>query len=386
MEKTRVTSTLIIAITLTMTLFANTTSADIKSNNQIIQSYGEIKAQHTFYTEGQWIKDGEGNVVILRGVNFEGLEYGAWNTHTEQDYAIISSWGLNVVRLPIAWSYIESEPGTYNYEYLNYVDRDIAWAKQNGLYVILDMHQYQWSPYFDSGNGMPIWAVSNYPRNNEGKLNAIDDFWLGKGPNGTQVNTENPSVRDRYINMWMFIANYYLNEPTIIAYDLFNEPNSNLSPDSWQVNYLYPFYKELINAIRSVDANRILIYEPFGRFSVVNAQLAKDLTESNLVASFHFYDNQPYNANFTALEKSFISDNPLTKVHYNWTIPVLVGEFGVKADTENAQLWLKDSLSIFEKYQVGWMYYTYQKSDKATMVLMYADGTERAELTAPLKR
>jgi hypothetical protein len=82
------------------------------------------------HTNGKWIVDEDGNIVILRDANFMGYEFGAWNTHTEEDYARMASWGFNVVRLPIAWHYIEPEPGFYNESYFtNYVDRDIAWLK-----------------------------------------------------------------------------------------------------------------------------------------------------------------------------------------------------------------------------------------------------------------
>jgi hypothetical protein len=357
---------------------------------QNISSYGVVNygvsGMRWLRTNGKWIVDEDGNVVILRGANFMGYEFGAWDTHTEEDYARMASWGFNVVRLPIAWAYIEQQPGAYDSGYLrNYVDKDIAWAKKYGIYIVLDMHQWRWSPYWD-GEGMPAWMVSGYPQNDNGRFAAVSDFWAGKGPNATEASPLNPSMQDRFIAMWKFVANYYANESTIAAYEVFNEPNGNLEPWDVQTTQLYPFYETIIDEIRSVDANHIIIYEPMGYFDQGNAKLAKNLIRPNLVASFHFYDYQPYTStNAAQLENSFISNNPLTKPNMNWTIPVLVGEFGIDADSPNAGLWMKDVISIFNKYQVGWTVWAYGKYDSNPMVLLYSNGTERTRLTTYLK-
>ena len=104
-------------------------------------------------TNATQIVDQFGNVVVLRGVDLTGYEYVppilSVHPHYSSDYATIASWGFNVVRLPISWENLEPRPGQYNDSYLqNLVDHDIEWAKEYGVYVVLDMHQVCWSSHF----------------------------------------------------------------------------------------------------------------------------------------------------------------------------------------------------------------------------------------------
>jgi len=59
-----------------------------------------------FRTSGKWFVNSRGQVIILNGVDFHGNEVGAFGDHTEEDYRNIRSYGFNVVRLPIAWSFV----------------------------------------------------------------------------------------------------------------------------------------------------------------------------------------------------------------------------------------------------------------------------------------
>jgi endoglycosylceramidase len=340
-------------------------------------------------TNGKWVVDEDGNIVILRGVNFHGYEVGAFNEHTEADYERIRSWGFNVVRLPIAWSYIEPTPGFYNDSYFSeHVDKDIMWAKKHGLYIILDMHQWKWSPYFTypgkGTNGMPVWLVNGYPNSEEGKNQAVADFWLGKGPNGTDATPTNPSMQDRYIKAWRYVASRYSNESTIIAFDLFNEPPDTSAEGlttSKVRDYLFSFYERLIDSIRAVDSNHIIIYQALGG----GAWWAKLLDKPNIVFSTHYYDlDQNYSGDKAEIEEDFLvrrwnapKDNPIK----NWNIPIIIGEFGYNDDWANCELWVRDVTDIFDKYQLkGYLWWTYFKSDTYGKALLRKDGTERVQV------
>lgn len=349
-------------------------------------------------TDGKWIVDGEGNIVILRGADFMGYEFGAWNAHTKEDYARMASWGFNVVRLPVAWHYIEPQPEVYNVSYFeNIVDRDIAWAKKYGIYIILDMHQWYWSNFFNSCggwvNGLPSWMVSGYPNNATGLGQAITDFWTWKAPNGTDTSAENPSMQDRFISMWKYVARRYVNETVIAGYDLFNEPLYS-SPyisegldASETATYLYSFYNRLIDEIRTVDPYHILIYEPVGGWHTDSAQL---LNRTNLVFSYHYLlHSGGYSGDARALEMDIVNrylDKPTSSPIRNWNIPCLVGEFGVPLKVTNSSLWARNIVSIWNKYELGWAWWTYWKSDEADMSLCYANGTEKKEIVQYLKQ
>jgi len=347
------------------------------------------------HVDGKWIKDIDGNVVILRGAGFTGYEWGS-SKHTEDDYARMASWGFTAVRLPIAWSYIEPQPETYDFSYFdNYLDKDISWAKKYGLYIILDMHQWVWSPYFSwwggCGNGFPYWTVNAYPNTFEGVGRAITDFWLDKGPNGTEPYPTNPSLQDRFINMWKIVVDRYRNEPHVL-YELFNEPyrGDYYYPegglDVWETaKHLFPFYERLISSIRQIDPNHIIVYEPVSGWHVSSAQ---KLDTPNLVFSFHCYDYAySYDGNSVALENSFYDkfmSKPDSDPIMNWNVPILLGEFGTGLEYPNPGLWTKDMTEICAKYQLHWTWWNYFKSDAGSS-LLYENGTEKTILTEPLK-
>jgi aryl-phospho-beta-D-glucosidase BglC (GH1 family) len=273
------------------------------------------------------------------------------------------------------------------------VDRDIAWAKKYGIYIILDMHQWRWSPHF-GGNGLPVWMVASYPNSKEGMGQAIMDFWLGKGPNGTDANETNPSMQERFVNVWKYVAQRYVNEPTIAAYELFNEPyhssdliQGGLDP-AQTASYLFPFYCKVIESIRIVDANHIIAYQPVGGWDSGRAQ---KLNYSNLVYTFHFYGESPYSGNSTKLKEDFMYryNPPYTwqSKPIEWNMPIWLGEFGTDAQpwNPNASLYVRDMMVILNEIQIGWAWWVYWKSDTYGKALLYANGTERTELTTYLK-
>src|SRR5262249_5265020 len=74
------------------------------------------------HADPDWVRDAQGRVVILRGANYSGLEFGNFvgnrNGPAEADFAQMEGWGFNVIRLPIAWSYLEAQPIQFDDTYL----------------------------------------------------------------------------------------------------------------------------------------------------------------------------------------------------------------------------------------------------------------------------
>ncbi len=104
-----------------------------------------------------------GTYVLLHGADYSGAEVDAF-TFTPKDFEAMASWGFNVIRMPIAWSFVEPKPGVYDQSYINQVKQAVAMANRYGIYVIIDMHQWHWSPYFGqlygtTTNGLPTWAL-----------------------------------------------------------------------------------------------------------------------------------------------------------------------------------------------------------------------------------
>ena len=337
-------------------------------------------------TDGTRIVNENGNVVILRGVNFYGYEYGYWDSHKESDYAKIASWGFNVVRLPITWNFIEPKPGWYNDTYLaTTVDRDLAWAQKYLIYVIIDMHQIRWSSYFtfegEDAAGEPNWAVGEYPNSASGQHQATSDFWNGKGPNGTLATPANPSMQERFVTMWQHVAARYGLSRVVAGYDILNEPAypylSGETDPSWYnftTQTLPSFYAQVADGIRSVDPNHILFWED---------PTAVPLNRPNTVYAPHYpgggiWGYRGKNALIAAIEHLVLTSQ-------TWNVPVFIGEWGVVASYASATLYIIDNLELYDKYNLGSAWWTFGRTT-FEMVLLDGNGNPRTILINSLLR
>ncbi|NUN95200.1 MAG: cellulase family glycosylhydrolase [Candidatus Omnitrophica bacterium] len=151
---------------------------------------------------------------------------------TQEDFHRISGWGFNSIRLLLIWDAIEPEPGEYDENYLRMIDERIAWARNAGLGVVLDMHQDLYGPKIPGGDGAPEWATRD-----QGKPHifpggvwsmayytspmvqaSFDSFWSNApGPGGV-------GLQERYAAMWRHVAGRYADNSTVIGHDLMNEP------------------------------------------------------------------------------------------------------------------------------------------------------------------
>jgi hypothetical protein len=342
-------------------------------------------------TDGTSIIDGNGKVVVLRGVNFYGYEYGYWSIHAESDYARIASWGFNVVRLPIAWNFIEPRANSYDDTYLqSTVDRDLAWAEKYSIYVIIDMHQFRWSSHFtyagSDAAGIPDWAVSGYKNSESGQDQSILDFWRGLGPNGTPVSESNPSMQDRFAAMWRHVAARYKSSQVVAGYDLLNEPSlpdssTNPSPSTFASEVLPSFFGKVASAIRNVDPVHVLFWEPRG--GMPQEPTTVSLNMPNTVYSVHYPGGGVYGSRGIGFLTSTIEN--LMTMCQSWQVPFFIGEWGIVADYYNLNQYIKDHLDIFDKYMIGAAWWTYGSSGFG-MNLIDESGNPRQSIIQALVR
>ena len=176
----------------------------------------------------------EGEEIVFKGA---GQWPGAgWNSNTYQKLASI---GFNSVRLYIraSNSTLEDPLGSITPS-ITAIDDQIALAKQNNMTIILNVHFT---------------------------------------PGSTSISDRNffthPDYQERLANFWKSIGERYKDEPTIVGFDLINEPTVRLDPgptSNYDCNgapYISYFehYTEIIqnivDAIREVDNNHIIIAE-----------------------------------------------------------------------------------------------------------------------------
>ncbi|MFV0505514.1 MAG: cellulase family glycosylhydrolase [Bacteroidales bacterium] len=200
----------------------------------LIMACGNIeeKKENAFLKiDGQAFVDQEGRQVMLSGINFisKNPEEKYMPAQGEETFRKFKEYGFNCIRFGIIWDALEPEPGKYNEEYLQEVDKRIQWATNNGLYVFLDMHQDLYgSKYAD---GAPEWAtIDGGKPHYKGAVwsdsylispavqTSFDNFWANTPA------SDGLGIQDHYANLWKHIAKRYANNSTVIGYDIMNEP------------------------------------------------------------------------------------------------------------------------------------------------------------------
>jgi len=207
---------------------------------------------------------------------------------SHNDLAQIRALGFNVIRLTVSWSLLEPTAGHYNTAYVDRIAQVVEWAREQRVYVLLDMHQDAYSRYTpetapasasplveptyeggDHADGAPPWAVVTdgepaLAAAGQGELNAyvaaaFTNFWLNRVPAGAaQGQAPGPGLQDHYIGAVAALAKRFLNDPTVVGYELMNEPLPGyLPPPVFDTGYLFPFYRRVVDAVTGVSDGAI---------------------------------------------------------------------------------------------------------------------------------
>jgi endoglycosylceramidase len=280
--------------------------------------------------EGPYIVDPQGRIVILRGLNTGNVGKDGVSVYgpvQKELQARNAAWGFNCMRLVFVWEGLEPVPGQYDEAYLKKIEDLVAICHDAGVWAVLDLHQDLFSRRY-GGDGAPAWACQDkglpMTQASYWGLNYLaapvmacfDAFWAdAPAPDGVGIQTH-------YIKAWQHVAQRFRDDPTVIGYDLMNEPyvGSDMaavlaalfgwvgktsgpgelakwlaaiaSPDPqaqfaelaaplqdlrvleglfrdleppvqrFETGKQQPFYDRLVTAIRTVDANHLCFFEP----------------------------------------------------------------------------------------------------------------------------
>lgn len=244
------------------------------------------------------------------------------NYITEDDIKFIKQTGMNSVRIPFHYKIFTNEDYmgvTASTEPFADIDRVVEWCRQQGLYVILDMHD---APGGQTGDN-------------------IDDSY------GYPWLMESEESKVLFCDIWQKVADHYANDTIILGYDLVNEPIAHyfLDKNAHLNDSLEPLYKRATEAIRTVDKNHIVL--------LGGAQ---------------------WNSNFSVFKDSKFDDKIMYTCHRYWcdtlqsniqdfvnfrdsvNLPMYMGETG-----ENSDEWIAGWTRLMEKNNIGWHYWPYKK-------------------------
>ncbi|HEX5265904.1 MAG TPA: cellulase family glycosylhydrolase [Acidimicrobiales bacterium] len=198
---------------------------------------------------------------------------------SHDDLAQMRALGFNFVRLALSWSQLELTPGRYSTTYLDRIAQVVGWAREQGIYVLLDMHQDAYSrftpdtapvnaaplvgPAPESSNhadGAPPWAVltdgvpaeapAGVAEFNSYVEAAFTSFWLNRVPPVAQGQAPGPGLQDHYIGAMAALARRFGGDPTVVGYEIMNEPLPGFIPPAvFSATELYPFYSRVMSAL-----------------------------------------------------------------------------------------------------------------------------------------
>mgnify|MGYP001767443817 CR=1 FL=1 len=340
---------------------------------------GPVAAASRMQTQGRWIVDDQGRVVLPVGVNLVN-KVAPYTVDAlgfdEDDAQFLKDEGFTSVRLGVIWKEIEPLPGQYNTEYLDSIKQTIELLNSYGITTMVDQHQDMLNEQFQ-GQGFPDWAIytdgwpniikAGFPGNqfvNTALQHAYDNFHANKtGPSGI-------GIANRFASMWGFVAGYLKDTEGIIGYDLYNEPWPGTSwvsclttafctgPDG----KLAGIQQKATDKIHAVDPRVIVFYEPYSLFNQ-GTQTNVKTTGANTAFSFHVYCPSQFNGNYWACvdqdKRVFANaDNHATPKNQ----PALLTEFGALKDSQ--VLRAQSDLAMSRK--MGWYYWSYTGKNDIT--------------------
>lgn len=328
-------------------------------------------------TRGAKIIDAKGKEILLRGVNWFGMEtethvpHGLWQRDYKEMLAQIKSLGYNTIRLPYAVEALRANTISgvdfsigANKELegktpLEVMDAVIQEADKLNLLIILDSHRLN--------------------------VKRIPELWYGDGYSEAD-----------WIDTWKLLAQRYKNQKNVIGADLKNEPHGRAS---WGTNNLLTDWRLAAeragNAILSINPDWLIIVEGVeknvpgqkqthywwggnlegaGRFPVRLSRRHK------LVYSPHEYGEgvakMPY-----FQDKSFPRNLP-----QRWEIgfyylarrqiaPIWVGEFGGRqVDNKSTEgIWQNKFVRFIRDQKLGFAYWSWNPNSSDTGGILLDD-------------
>lgn len=251
------------------------------------------------------------------------------NYITRADIDYIASTGANTIRLPFHYKLFTDEDYmglTSDQDGFARVDSVVSWCKANDLYLILDMHD---APGGQTGDN-------------------IDDSY------GYPWLMESAKSRRQFCDIWTSIADRYKDEPTILGYELLNEPVATyFEADRDSLNSrLVDVYREGVEAIRKVDPDHIILIGAPQWNSNFEPLEGVDFGPQ-IMYTCHRYGGDPT----PEAIRSYIDFRDSSG------LPMYMGEIG-----HNTDEWQAAFVKTMKDNNIGYTFWPYKKRDGSCMV------------------
>ena len=307
-------------------------------------------------------------------------------------YTQAARLNANFVRLVAPWSTIEPAKPTgapghmvhhWNAAALTALDREVKALGKQGVQVLIDFHQYHWSPYFAKlqchgqvkvchATGVPAWFYAGrYPVTATAAAAARTAFWTS----------------DKQASLYYFsafadmMAARYGKFANVVGYEIFNEPHAGHLPDTTgTTNIILAWENQIYTSMHAVDpARTMFIMCRGGGEGVGTADLGQFGKGAKIALDFHDYFNgtpgmgldaagDDWSPSWAATHNQDLSSAagysgteaaqakvlqvPITAAR-KAGIPLIVGEWGIHSDDPNATTYTSQMVSLFHRTGVS---------------------------------
>jgi endoglucanase len=335
------------------------------------------------HTNGAQIVDDGGHAVRLTGLSWFGLEtssyapHGLWTRSMASMLDQIQALGYNTLRVPFSSQLFDAgstpngidfaqNPDLAGKSGLEILDALIAGARQRHLRVILDRHRP------DSNAQSPLWYTTQYPES-------------------------------RWIDDWKLLATRYRNDPTVIGFDLHNEPHD---PATWGDDNPATDWRLAAehagNAILAINPHLLIIVEGIqtaggstywwgGNLKNAGAHPVRLSVPNQLVYSPHDYPASVFNQTWFSAPDYPANLRGVWDQHWGYLAeqgiaPIWVGEFGTRDQSASDKQWLGGLASYLMTHRLSFAFWCWNPDSGDTGGILGDDWqTVNADKQAVLK-
>jgi len=208
----------------------------------------------------------------------------------ENTYKTLYSKGFHSIRIPVTWSKHMGPAPDYTIDpaYLALVGMNVAWARDAGFRVIVNIH------HDDS-------------RGTDSAGNIIFQNWLDV-KSASESASKKAEISDRFAKVWKQIATYFKNEDDYLMFECFNEINDGgwgwsqafrANPTA-QTDIVNEWVQLFVDTVRATGGNNstrwlgVTGYCANPGFTMKYLKLPEDSAVGRIAVAVHDYDPSSY--------------------------------------------------------------------------------------------
>ena len=283
------------------------------SDDENIQENNPVSQHGKLSVNGTNIVDKNGNIFQLKGISTHGLQWFPQYVNQEAFNYMRDEWKINTVRLAM---YSAPNDG-YTTDLHKLVSDGVEYAKNSGLYVIIDWH------ILSDGNP------------NINKASAINFF--------KEMSTKYKDYEN-------------------VIYEICNEPNGDVQ---WERD-VKPYAQEVITEIRKIDDDAIIIVGTPTWSQDVDVVAQSPITGfENIMYTLHFY---------SATHKEYLRQKAMTAL--NSGLPIFVSEFGICDASGNGNVDINEAnqwIDFLNQNNISWICWNLSNKNESSAILKNTD-------------